>query len=83
MHLAKYSRLRADCQPALSADNLEKCFWLLRQGFNISAETQKDVNVLEGSWNRVKRFYGEGQLVYAEFSKELTRVPCWPKVFGT
>ena len=74
MHRTKYTHLHTSCSTALSADNLEKCFELLRQGFNLSTETQNDLNLLEGSWNRAKRFYGQGQLAYAEFSKELTRV---------
>jgi len=74
MHQTKYTRLLTDCQAAIAADNLEKCLELLRQGFNLHAETRKDLNLLEGNWNRAKRFYGNGQLSYADFSKDLTRV---------
>ena len=55
MNHSKYHRLRTECQASIADNNLEKCFELMRRGFNLSKETEKELILLERKINQTNR----------------------------
>jgi len=73
MQNTKYQRLKDDFQAALTDDNLEECFKLLRKGFNLSAEHQKDLILMERIYNQARRERRTNKMGFEKFSEETSK----------
>ena len=74
MQSTKYHRLRADCQAAIAANNLEKCFELLADSLDERTAAYTDYIVLRGRLSGVLHLWSSGQTTSQDYSQTLNQV---------
>lgn len=74
MEITKYTRLRTDCQTALAANNLEKCFELLAESLDERMAAYSNYVLLRSRLSAALNSWNAGLVSHADHSQTLNLI---------